>query len=139
MKMKSKQDVFEALSELSKLGKKTKEVELNELKIELSTLNAEDESATFVASADLTGSAYFAKIKSETLKYSIKAVNGIRLDEYELFKEVDKREKMKKETLDTLTKILGSWDENVITFLYSKWAELSKESEEDLRSKGLVE
>jgi hypothetical protein len=131
-------NAFEALSELSKLGKLTKEVEVGQLKILLSTLDAEQEGEVFVACADLTGNAYFYKLKSETFKYSIKAVNGQRLDEYENVKETDKKDKLKKETFEQLSKILGTWDENVISFLYSKWAALSKESEEELKSKGIV-
>jgi hypothetical protein len=131
-------NAFDALSELSKLGKKTKEVTVGELNILLSTLDAEQEGEVFVACAELTGNAYFYRLKKETLKYSIRAVNGQRLDDYENVKEQDKRDKLKKETLEKLSGILGTWDENVISFLYSKWAVLSKESEEDLKSKGIL-
>lgn len=131
-------DAFEALSELSKLGKKTKEVDVGDLKILLSTLDADQEGEVFVKCADLTGNAYYYKLKSETVKYAIRAVNGKRLDEYETVKEQDKRDKLKKETLDKLSTIIGTWDENVISFLYSKWASLSKESEDELKSKGVV-
>jgi hypothetical protein len=131
-------DAFEALGQLAKLGKKIKEVQLGDLKIELGTLNAEQEGNVFVTCADLTGNAYFNRLKLETLKYSIKAVNGSRLDDYEKLSEDAKREKLKIETLDKLQKILGSWDENVISFLYSKWSELSKEAEDELKSQGFI-
>jgi len=136
--MKTNEEVFEALSQLSKLGKMSKEVELEGLKIELCTLDSNEEGEIFVTCADLTGNAYFSKVKSETLKYSIRAVNGKRLDEYKLIVEEKERDKLRKETLEKLQKILGTWDENVIAFLYGKWAELSKESEEDLVKKGIV-
>jgi hypothetical protein len=131
-------NAFEVLTELSKLGKMSREFEIGNMKLLLSTLDAEQEGNVFIACADLTGNAYFYKLKAETLKYSIKAVNGQRLDEYESVTDVAQREKMKKETLEKLEKIIGSWDENVISFLYSKWSVLSKESEEDLKSKGIV-
>ena len=41
--MKTKEDVLGALSGLAKLGKKSKEVELDQLKIELNTLDADEE------------------------------------------------------------------------------------------------
>ena len=131
-------NAFDSLTELAKLGKKTKEVEIAGVKLELSTLDAEQEGNVFVVCADLTGNAYFSKVKSETLKYSIRAVNGKRLDEYKLLKDESERNKLRKETLDKMQKILGTWDENVIAFLYGKWAELSKESEKDLIEKGIV-
>ena len=137
--MDARLDAFAALSDLSKLGKKTKEVEIGEAKtkILLSTMDSEQEGNVFIACGDLNGNAYFFRLKAETLKYAIKAVNGKRLDEYENIKEADKREKLKAETLIELTKILNSWDENVISFLYGKWTELAKESEDDLKSKGI--
>jgi ADP-dependent phosphofructokinase/glucokinase len=132
-------DPFEALTELAKIGKMTKEFEIAEMKILLSTLDAESESNVFISCSDLSGNAYFNKLKAETLKYAIKAVNGQKLDGYEDIKEEVERNKLKKETLEKLAKILSQWDQNVISFLYKKWTELSKESEEDLKSKGLVE
>jgi tRNA threonylcarbamoyladenosine modification (KEOPS) complex Cgi121 subunit len=132
-------DAFESLTELAKLGKKTKEVEIAEMKILLSTLNVQQEGDVFVTCADLTGNAYFYKLKCETLKYSIKAVNGQMLDAYEDIKIEADREKMRKETLEKIAKILSSWDENVISFLYRQWVELSKQSEEELKEKGIAE
>jgi hypothetical protein len=129
---------FEALNELSKLGKKSKEVEIGSLKILLNTIDSEDEGNVFVACSELSGNAYFYKMKAETLKYAIKAVNGQRLDEYENINDEDKREEMKKETLEKLQKIIGKWDENVITFFYSKWTELTKEAEKELKEKGII-
>lgn len=130
-------DAFEALTELGKLGKKQKEEQIGETKLLLSTIDAEQEGNVFMACAELTGNAYFFKLKSETLKYAIRAVNGKRLDEYENAK-VEERDKLKKETLEKVAKILGSWDQNVISFLYSKWLDLTKESEKELQSKGLT-
>jgi hypothetical protein len=131
-------DIFESLNELSKLGKKTKEVSVGETKILLSTLDASQEGEVFIACAELSGNAYFYKLKTHTLTHSIKAVNGQRLDAYENIKEKDEREKLKKETLEKVSNILGTWDENVISFLYSKWSILSKESEDELKKKGLI-
>lgn len=132
-------DAFAALSELSKIGKKTKIVEVGELKLLLSTLDSELEGLVFIACADYTGNAYFYKLKAETLKYSIRAVNEQRLDEYELLTDETKKEQLKQETLDKLQKIIGTWDENLVSFLYSKWMELTKESEKELIEKGLME
>lgn len=132
-------DAFEALSELSKLGKKTKEVQVESLKLLLSTIDSDDEGNVFVSCSELTGNAYFYKMKAETLKYAIKAVNGQRLDEYEDVEDEEKRVEMRKETLGKLQKIIGTWDENVVSFFYSKWTELTKEAEEELKKKGLME
>jgi len=131
-------DAFEMLKDLSKLGKKTKEVSIGQLKLLMSTLDADQEGNIFITCADLTGNAYFNKLKSETLKYSIRAVNDQRLDEYEKIEDSKKREELKKDTLSKLEKIIGSWDENVISYLYKVWSDLSKESEEELRQQGIA-
>lgn len=131
-------DAFSALSELSKLGKKTDIVDIDGLKLLISTLDSEQEGEVFAACAEMSGNAYFYKLKSETLKYAIRAVNEQRLDEYEAIAEIDKREELKKQTLDKLQKIIGTWDENVISFLYSKWTKLTEVAEEELKTKGLI-
>lgn len=131
-------DVFAALSELSNIGKKSKEVPVGQLKLLLSTLDSEQESLVFIACSDMTGNAYFSRLKSETLKYAIIAVNGERLDSY-VNALPEKKESLKKETLEKLENIIKTWDENVISFLYAKWIELTKESEEDLKKLGLIE
>jgi hypothetical protein len=131
-------DAFESLTELAKLGKMTREVEMGEMKILLSTLDVKDEGDVFISCSDLTGNAYFYKLKCETLKYAIRAVNGQRLDGYESLKNGDERDKLRKETLEKLEKILGTWDQNVISFLYKRWVDLSEESEDQLKSKGIV-
>jgi len=132
-------DAFEALSQLTKLGKKTKEIEIEGQKILLSTLDSEKEALVFVACSSLSGNAYFFKLKSETIKFSICAVNDIRLDEYQTIKDPSKKEQLKNETLSKLDSIIGTWDENIVSYIYSKWVELSKESEDELKKKGLIE
>jgi len=131
-------DAFEALKSLSKLGKRTKEIQVGSMKLLLSTMNAEQEGNVFVTCSDLSGNAYFNKLRLETLKFALKAVDGSRLDSYEEINDEVEREKSKKQILEKVQKILGTWDENVISFLYSKWAELSKESEDDLKANGVV-
>ncbi len=136
-------NAFDVLTRLSKLGKKSKIVDLGDVKIKLATLDSQQESDVFISCTDLTGNAYFYKLKAETLKYAIKEVDGERLDSYEDIKETDDKEKerkeaMKKDILIRLSKILNSWDENLISFLYSKWLELSNESEEELKAKGIT-
>jgi hypothetical protein len=131
-------DAFAALGELAKLGKKTKTVEVGDLKLLLSTLDSEQEGFVFIACAELSGNAYFLKMKSETLKYAIRAVNEQRLDDYESFVDLDVKIRVKNETLEKLEKIIKTWDENIISFLYSKWMELTKEADADLKEKGLL-
>lgn len=131
-------DAFAALGELAKLGKKTKVVDVGELKLLLSTLDSEQEGLVFIACAELTGNAYFLKMKSETLKYAIRAVNEQRLDDYESFVDLEVKTRVKNETLEKLEKIIKTWDENIISFLYSKWMELTKEADNDLKEKGLL-
>lgn len=130
-------EVFEVLKNLSKIGKVSKEVEIQGVKILIGTLNSEQEEKVFLACSELVGSAYFSRLKRETLKYAIKSVNGISLIEYENLKDPEQSEKLKKETLEKLEKILGSWDEEVITFLYHKWNEISKQSEEEFEKIGI--
>lgn len=130
-------DVFETLKKLSKIGKVFKEVEIEGIKILLGTLNSEQEEKVFIACSELVGSAYFSRLKRETLKYAIKSVNDISLNEYENLKDPEQSEKLKKETLEKLEKVLGSWDEEVITFLYHKWNEISKQSEEEFEKIGI--
>lgn len=131
-------DAFAALGELAKLGKKTKIVDVGDLKLLLSTLDSEQEGFVFIACAELSGNAYFLKMKSETLKYAIRAVNEQRLDDYESFVDMEVKMRVKNETLEKLEKIIKSWDENIISFLYSKWMELTKEADADLKEKGLL-
>jgi len=133
------ESAFEALTKLSEIGKKSKVEQIGNLKLLLTTLTSDEETNVFIACSELTGNAYFNKLKSETLKYAIKAVNDQRLDEYESIKEEVKREVLRKETLLKLEKILGSWDENVIAFLYTKWVAISKESEKELQEKGFLD
>ncbi|MDD5649718.1 MAG: hypothetical protein PHF86_04760 [Candidatus Nanoarchaeia archaeon] len=132
-------DIFSVLSELSKLGKKTKDVKIGELNLTLSTLDSDQEGNVFISCSDLTGNAYFYKLKSETLKHAIKVVNGKHLDDYEGIDDESKLKKAKQETLDKLGKIIGSWNETVISFLYSKWIELTSEVDKELKEKGLLE
>ena len=131
-------DALSTLKELSKLGKKEKEYSIGDVKITLGTLDTEQEGNVFTSCADLAGNAYFYKLKLETIKHSLRVVGNERLDIYLDVKEIDKREEMKKEVLDKIANILKTWDENVVSYLYSKWSELSKESEEELKAKGII-
>lgn len=130
-------DIFGALEEISKLGKLTKTVDLDGLKITISTLDSEQEGLVFITSSDFTGNAYFYKMKSETLKYAIRAVNDVNLFGFEEA-EPEKIDKLKEETFSKLEKIIAKWDENVISFLYNEWVDLTKESEKVLTSKGIM-
>ena len=130
-------DAFEVLKGLSKIGKISKEVELEGIKLSICTLNSEQEEKVFIACSDLVGSAYFSRLKRETLKFAIKSVNGVSLNEYENLKDPEQSEKLKKETLEKLEKILGTWDEEIITFLYHKWNELSKEAKKKKKKIGI--
>jgi hypothetical protein len=130
-------DIFAALEDISKLGKLTKDVKVDNLSITLSTLDSEQEGLVFITSSEFTGNAYFYKMKAETLKYAIRAVNGIKLDVY-TEASPEKIESLKDETLSKLEKIIAKWDENVVSFLYNEWVELTKESEKILISKGIM-
>lgn len=132
-------DAFAALESLSKLGKKEGDVKLGDLTLTLGTLDTDQESNVFISCAELTGNVYFYRLKIETLKYSLKAVNEVRLDDYLRLEKVEDREKLKKETFDKIETIVKTWDENVVSYLYSEWAKLSKASEEELKSKGIIQ
>jgi hypothetical protein len=128
---------FEALEEISKLGKIEGEVDVGDIKLLMGTLDTEQETDVFAQCADLTGNAYFYKLKLETVKYSLKAVNKERVDDYLKIAKIEEREKAKKETLEKISSILKKWDENVISYLYSEWSKLAKKSEEVLKAKGI--
>jgi hypothetical protein len=130
-------DAFKALEELSKLGKVEGEVKLGEVKLILGTLDTEQESDVFGACSELTGNAYFYKLKLGTVKYSLKAIGDVRLDDYLKIEKADERKKAKEDTLAKISEIIGKWDENVISYLYSEWNKLAKKSEDDLKTKGI--
>jgi hypothetical protein len=77
-------------------------------------------------------------MKAETLKYAIRRVNDQRLDEYETLIDPDKKAQLKRETLDKLEVVIGTWDENIVSFFYAEWMKLTKESEAELKEKGLM-
>ena len=130
-------DAFKALEELSKLGKMESEIKVGEVTITLGTLDTEQESDVFVQCSELTGNAYFYKLKLETVKYALRAVGGARVDDYIKIEKDEERQKMKKEALERISGILKTWDENVLSFLYNEWAKLAKKSEDELKSKGI--
>jgi hypothetical protein len=131
-------DALNALDKLSELGKKQKEIKVGDMSILLSTLDTGDETDVFVSCSELTGNAYFYTLKLATLKYAIRAVNGNKLDSYLELKDLGERQKNRAEILQKISDILKKWDEKVITYLYTEWAKLSKESEDELEQQGLL-
>jgi hypothetical protein len=137
-------DAFKALEELSKLGKVEGNVNVGDaIKLILGTLDTEQESDVFAKCADLTGNAYFYQLKLGTIKYSLKGIYAddgktvVRLDDYLSIEKADERKKAREVTLARIDEIIGKWDENVISYLYSEWNKLAKKSEDDLKEKGI--
>jgi len=131
-------DALKALDKLSELGKKQKDVKIGDMSITVSTLDTGDETDVFISCSELTGNAYFYTLKLSTLKYAIRAVNGQRLDLYLDIKDVGQRIKSRSDVLQQVSDILRKMDEKVISFLYSEWAKMSKESEDELQSQGIM-
>jgi hypothetical protein len=131
-------DALNALNKLCELGKKQKDIKIGDLIITLSTLNTGDETEVFISCSELQGNAYFNTLKLQTLKYAIKAVNNQKLDNYNDIEDNVEKQKNKNDTLQKISEILKNFDDKIITFLYTEWAKLSKESEDELASKGLI-
>ena len=133
-------DHLAVLDGLGKLGKKTKKVEIGDVVITLSTLGSEDETEVFIACSDLSGNAYFHKLKSETLKRAIRVVNNNDLYSFlnSDLNEIDKKQ-LREEIHRKIGNMLREWKEDLIAYLYSEWIDLTKESEEELKKKGIIE
>ena len=105
---------FEGLEKLGELGKKEKEVKAGNVKLTIGTLDSEEEVEVFSACSNLSGNSYFYKLKKETLKYCIKAVDGKRLDDYKKVDDQKEREKLRDEVLEKKSAIIKTWDDTVI-------------------------
>jgi len=130
-------DPFEKLNELSKLGKKEKDVLIGEVTVTVGTIDADDETNVFISCAKYDGTSYFYKLKQETLKYAIKAVDTIRIDDYKRIIKDEDREAAKKQALERIEKIIKTWDDGLINYLYTEQAQLAKDSEKDLEKLGI--
>jgi hypothetical protein len=132
-------DAMKALQSLSRLGKKERDVKIEETTITLSALDTGDETEVYVACSELQGNAYFYKLKLETLKYSICAVNGKRLDTYRGIDDFNQRQVNKIKSLDEISEVLKTWNENVVTYLFTEFSKLTGEVEKELTDKGITD
>jgi len=131
-------DALKSLEKLSELGKKEKIISIGDIKITISTLDTGDETDVFVSCSELSGNAYFNTLKLATLKYAIRAVNGERLDSYLEETDLRKKEQARADVLQKVSDIVKKWDEKVVSFLYTEWANLAKESEDEIEEKQLL-
>lgn len=131
-------DPFEVLNKLASIGKKRKSIEVSGTTIVLETLGAEDEARVFALCNDAEGSEFFSKNKREMLIHSIAEINGKSLKEYENIENLTERSTLKKETLEKIRNIVNGWADEFITYLYTKFADLIAESEEEMIKMGIM-
>jgi hypothetical protein len=134
-------DPFEALNKLAELSKETEEVTIaDNFKILLSTVGAEDEAEIFAAAAEKKATTdYFSKTKRETLVRAVIAINGLSLREYDKLEKLEEYSKIREETLSKVRKIVDTWDDNLVTFIYGKWSAIVKKNEDKLVKMKILE
>jgi hypothetical protein len=131
-------DAYAFLSKITELGKAKKEVKINDdLSLTLETLTAEDEVELNQACNGYSGLAYFTKSKIETVVMSIKAVNKIRFN-YDEAKTDEEKIQLKIDALEKIRKIIGTWHDDVISFVHTEYLKLAVESEGQLRKIGIL-
>ena len=137
--IKKIEDPFEILGMLASVGRKTRDVTVTEdFKIILETLNVESETLVFANTAKYEGSEYFTKHKIETLAFSMSAINGKSLREYDKIENLEERGKAREIVVNRIRSIVGTWDDNVISYVYSEFAALVSENEADMVKKGIL-
>jgi len=138
-KIKKIDDPFELLIRASEIGKKSKDIVLsNDFEITLQTLNSEDEMNVFAYSENFEGGKFLTRHKIETLVYAIVKVNKKDLREYEKEEDLEKRKKLKEEVLTKVRAIVSTWRDELISFVYSEFGELTDESEKEMIKMGIM-
>ena len=132
-------DPFELLDQLVNIGKETTDIDITpEFKITISTFGSEDEADIFsIASKDTTQ--YTSLHKRETLVRAIIAINGKTLRDYEKIEDVKEYKAKKDMTNEKVRKIVSSWNENLVSFIYSEWYKLVSKSEKKLEEMKILE
>jgi len=131
-------DAFSALESLATIGQSSIDVKVENISLTLSTLGANHETLVFIACSELNGTAYFHKLKQETLKYAITKINNQELYKYPDLKTDGEKETLENETREKVEGIISGWREEVIDYLYEKWNDMSRISEEEMKKKGIV-
>ena len=128
------------LDKLAEIGKDSDEVEINkDFKLTINTLGSEDENKVFVFAAGFEGSEYFSKHKRETLVYSISAINGKSLREYEKIQDIETYKKVKEESIAKIRRTIDKWNDDIINFIYAKYHVLVAKNEKKLEEMKIVE
>lgn len=131
-------DPFALLGELSKIGKKEKEIEVTGCKIKLGTINAEDEAEVFSVSKEHGTMEFFARTRIETIARAIIEVNGENLKKYENIEGRDERLRAKAEVIAKLKEVVGSWNEELVMYVYTEYSKMLVESEQEMKDKGIA-
>jgi hypothetical protein len=131
-------DPFEILNKLASIGKKRKTIEITGISLVLETLGAEDEAKVFALCNDAEGSEFFSRNKREMLIHSIVEIGEKSLREYEKIENLIERNNIKQETLGKIRSIVNGWQDEFITYLYTKFSELVAESEEEMIKLGVL-
>ena len=136
--IKKVDNAFEALEKMSQLGKADKSVKISDdFSVLISTISSEEEAEVFSNCSQFEGINYITRSKIETLAYSIKGVNGEKLD-YDNIADIAERKKVRDETVAKLRQLIGQWRDEVVTFLYEEFLRLTGNSEEQLKKLGLM-
>jgi hypothetical protein len=131
-------DPFQALEEISDLGKAEEIVEVSEkFKILISTISSEEEAEVFTNCSQFEGMNYLTRSKIETLAFAIKGVNGEKF-EYDKIIDLSERKKVRDETVGKVRELIGKWRDEIVTFLYEKFLKLTGNSEEQMKKLGLM-
>ena len=135
---KTDDEVFELLGRVEALGKMENTVKISDgFIINLSTISAEEEAASFAATSGFEGMDYIFQHKRETLARAIKGVNGKKFN-YDSISDKKARKESKKEAIDKLKELMGEWREEVISFLYNEFLKLTGNAEDQLKKLGLI-
>ena len=131
-------DPFSFLDKIEEIGKHEKTVKLNDdFSILLSTISADEEAQIFKNCANYEGSEYITRSKIETLVFAIKGVNDNKFN-YDEIENEEERSKERNTAINELRKRIAKWRDEVITYLYQEWLELTKNSEEQLKKIGIM-
>lgn len=136
MAEKTQVDIFGELSKIAKIGYVEKDAKVGNVNLTLSTLTAEDEAEVFNNCIGYDGISFISRNKIETLVYSIKAVNGERFN-YEALTDREQYLVERGNAINSLRKVIGSMQEDMVSFLYSEQLSVANKGEEELKKAGI--
>jgi len=131
-------DPFAALDEIANLGRVETEIKITDkLSLIITTLTAEEENEVFIDCQGYQGIGYITKNKIETLARCIKGINGKRFN-YNEINDIAKRKEERKKAVIGLRDKIESWRDDLVTYVYEQWLDITGNSEEKLKKLGLI-